>query len=50
MRQEQQQAVQAFIGSAGMLLGILKPDLSDDERSDLVIASLEKRAEEQATQ
>jgi hypothetical protein len=50
MRRGQQQAALGFIGSAGMLLGILRPDLSEDERHDQLRASLDKRFEEQATQ
>ena len=49
-RQGQQQATLGFIGSAGMLLGLLRPDLSDDERHEQLMASLNARAGEQATQ
>jgi hypothetical protein len=49
-RQRQQQATLGFIGSAGMLLGLLRPDLSDNERHNQLMASLNARAEEQATQ
>jgi hypothetical protein len=50
MREGQQQAALGFIGSAGMLLGMLNPHLSDDERHGQLMASLDKRAEERATQ
>jgi hypothetical protein len=45
MRQGKRQAGLAFIGSAGMLLGLLKPELSEDERQDQLMASLDKRAQ-----
>jgi hypothetical protein len=48
MRRRQQGEL-AFIGPAGMLLGLLRPDLSDDERHEELMASLDKRAREQAT-
>jgi hypothetical protein len=50
MHRGQQQAALGFIGSAGMLLGILRPDLSEDERHDQLMGSLNKRTEEQTTQ
>jgi hypothetical protein len=49
-RQGQQQAALGFVGSAGMLLGLLRPDLSEDERNDQLIASLDKQVKEQAAQ
>ena len=46
MLQEQHSAGRAFVGSAGMLLGLLKPDLSDDERNDVFARSLDQRMAE----
>jgi hypothetical protein len=48
-RQGQQQATMGFIGSAGMLLHLLRPDLSEDEHHDQLMASLNAQTEEQAT-
>jgi len=50
MLQEQDSAGRAFVGSAGMLLGLLKPDLSDEERNDLFTSSLDKRMAERAAE
>jgi hypothetical protein len=46
----QDQAAQAFVGSSAMLLGLLRPDLSEEDRHQQLMASLEKRAEERAMQ
>jgi hypothetical protein len=43
-------AAMTFMGSAAMILAMIKPDLSEDERDEFLMASLDKRAEEQAMQ
>lgn len=43
---EQRQAGMAFIGSAGMLLGLLKPDLPADQREAQLMASIDRRIDE----
>jgi len=48
MLQDQHDAGRAFVGSAGMLLGLLKPDLSDDEREDVLGRSLDQRMAERS--
>jgi hypothetical protein len=43
---EQRQAGMAFMSSAGMLLALLKPELSDEQREAQLMASIDRRLDE----
>ncbi|GGR04783.1 hypothetical protein GCM10010168_22370 [Actinoplanes ianthinogenes] len=48
--QDDHDAARAFLGSAGMLLGMLKPELTDDERGEVLGRSLDQRMAERSAQ
>jgi hypothetical protein len=50
MLQANHDAGAAFVASAGMLLGLLKPEASDEEREQLLSQALKKRARELASE